>query len=1151
NCAEKIPDVMLIKDQSCVIPQDCQVSTWSGLRPYNSSCLAPDGSVVPGFMIRTRQVLQLPMGDGLACPPNLYDMVQVYGEDPATIKPCRRAKWTLSSWSVCASVPGYSRCGTGVQSRRAICVAPGEDGLDRPVDESECEQPKPLVSQACDTPCNRDCSVSHWGEWSRCENGACSTDNYDYILKRKKRAEGQAGKRFRKRDILTYPGPGGKSCPHLVETQACEPDPCFKWRVTYGDCEPTTRGGCGQGTRQRFAECVDKSGTKVKARYCWEGEADNRPWEECYVPCPDDCVLTEWGAWSQCPDPCGTVSQGPAIRVRSRRILAYSGTGPKSSPCPNPSSLRQTKACPAPLECMVYQWRVSAWGPCTLSDPTLKCGRGTQTRDVSCYSSLGVRVVEQRCVESEKPSSVKSDCLVECPVDCHVTDWSEWSDCGTTCLAFTARQLLPRQRRQRFIVTYPQNGGLTCPPMLNEERQCLNLPVCETYYWDISEWSGCILPPIVPRCGAGMRARNVTCRHSNGTDYGLDMCLEKLSTMPDLVEQCYVPCPTECQLSEWTAWGRCVQGCEGKRFRWRKLIGESKIIPECKNKNRFPLDEQEDCKCDSLRPVVIGDWSDCILQPPDEVGEKFAQMSLKSLQLRTTNETGDSNAPNQMYCGKGIKYMAISCQTSSRDMEGAASCSASEYQEAECTIPCPVDCQMSAWSTWSSCSVTCGSGIQQRFRSIERQPENGGRRCPNLYGYSKESQTRVCKAGCQYHKWQADDWGPCLPHGGSACGPGTQTRTVGCFAVADGSKRLSAADASYCNGNERPVNVRDCDLPCPGECVMSDWTEWTQCKQPCNGQQTQTRNRSVLRYPSQYSIGSEDCAPAQDVKVCIKGENCFEYSWELSDWTSCMINDGSEACGTGHKERFAMCRNEAGQRVYDVKCMELFGKMTQPDVVNCQVPCDDDCLLSDWSDWSICSKTCDLGVTRRYRTVVRAPVGNGRKCPDQMEQTRPCFRQGCYNWQVTEWSSCRTQHGVCGSGLQERNVSCVGGDGLPVNSSRCPHDTEKLVLQTRRSCHVPCPGECRLSEWSQWSTCFISCQDLEQGFRIGVRARSRAILAHPSQGNPACDDNLWEEASCQTEKCTGFQWVAGPWANEDEGSTRSVRCERSDGLVVE
>ena len=72
----------------------------------------------------------------------------------------------------------------------------------------------------------------------------------------------------------------------------------------------------------------------------------------------------------------------------------------------------------------------------------------------------------------------------------------------------TARQLLPKQSRQRFIVTYAQNGGLSCPSTLSEERQCLNLPVCETYYWDISDWSDCILPPIVPVCGDGLRARS-------------------------------------------------------------------------------------------------------------------------------------------------------------------------------------------------------------------------------------------------------------------------------------------------------------------------------------------------------------------------------------------------------------------------------------------------------------------------------------------------------------------------------------------------------------------------------------------------------------------------------------------------------------------
>ena len=78
----------------------------------------------------------------------------------------------------------------------------------------------------------------------------------------------------------------------------------------------------------------------------------------------------------------------------------------------------------------------------------------------------------------------------------------------------------------------------------------------------------------------------------------------------------------------------------------------------------------------------------------------------------------------------------------------------------------------------------------------------------------------------------------------------------------------------------------------------------------------------MLRYAGQYS--SDDCSPAlRDAKVCIRGDNCFEYSWELSDWTSCLINDGSEVCGVGHKERYAMCRDEAGLRVDDFKCSEV------------------------------------------------------------------------------------------------------------------------------------------------------------------------------------------------------------------------------------
>ncbi|CAL1528374.1 unnamed protein product, partial [Lymnaea stagnalis] len=138
--------------------------------------------------------------------------------------------------------------------------------------------------------------------------------------------------------------------------------------------------------------------------------------------------------------------------------------------------------------------------------------------------------------------------------------------------------------------------------------------------------------------------------------------------------------------------------------------------------------------------------------------------------------------------------------------------------------------------------------------------------------------------------------------------------------------------------------------------------------------------------------------------------------------------------------------------------------------------------------------------------------------------------------------------GVCGSGIQDRNVSCLTDDGRPVNSSKCPVDQEKLVMQTSRPCHVPCPGECFLSDWSAWSMCYISCEDFQQGFSQGVQARSRAILAYPSPGNPPCNGTLWEDQQCEANHCTFFRWITGDW--DPRTWTRMVACERQDGLRV-
>lgn len=46
------------------------------------------------------------------------------------------------------------------------------------------------------------------------------------------------------------------------------------------------------------------------------------------------------------------------------------------------------------------------------------------------------------------------------------------------------------------------------------------------------------------------------------------------------------------------------------------------------------------------------------------------------------------------------------------------------------TQPCPVDCIVSDWSSWTSCTVTCGAGKTTRSRAIVGEPAEGGKACP-------------------------------------------------------------------------------------------------------------------------------------------------------------------------------------------------------------------------------------------------------------------------------------------------------------------------------------------------------------------------------------------------------------------------------------
>lgn len=70
---------------------------------------------------------------------------------------------------------------------------------------------------------------------------------------------------------------------------------------------------------------------------------------------------------------------------------------------------------------------------------------------------------------------------------------------------------------------------------------------------------------------------------------------------------------------------------------------------------------------------------------------------------------------------------------------------------------CPVDCAVSNWSAWSTCSATCDGGSQTRSRSITRQPVGTGGSCPHLTE-QQNCNTQLCVRNCVVSAW--GEWSP-------------------------------------------------------------------------------------------------------------------------------------------------------------------------------------------------------------------------------------------------------------------------------------------------------------------------------------------------------------------------------------------------------
>jgi hypothetical protein len=128
---------------------------------------------------------------------------------------------------------------------------------------------------------------------------------------------------------------------------------------------------------------------------------------------------------------------------------------------------------------------------------------------------------------------------------------------------------------------------------------------------------------------------------------------------------------------------------------------------------------------------------------------------------------------------------------------------------------CAVACQLTEWSSWSACPVSCGGGTQARSRAVRTAAACGGAPCSTTLSEQQPCGTACCPADCVQSAWSS--WSECSV----SCGAGTQTRSR--------TTRTPASCGGMCS--DATTESRDClNAPCaPPGLPCADYRQCQDC----------------------------------------------------------------------------------------------------------------------------------------------------------------------------------------------------------------------------------------------------------------------------------------------------------------------------------
>mmetsp|Transcript_15205 Transcript_15205/g.34688 ORF Transcript_15205/g.34688 Transcript_15205/m.34688 type:complete len:856 (-) Transcript_15205:28-2595(-) len=217
--------------------------------------------------------------------------------------------------------------------------------------------------------------------------------------------------------------------------------------------------------------------------------------------------------------------------------------------------------------------------------------------------------------------------------------------------------------------------------------------------------------------------------------------------------------------------------------------------------------------------------------------------------------------------------------------------------------------------------------------------------------------------------------------------------------VAQCTEQLHDLNATLCSARTLRKEVatalgtdQAASLKFVGDCVVGEWIRGT-CSTQCGAPGVEDLTREVVLAPH----GKDHCPALAMNRTC--GNHPCPVDGKLGVWEA--WSPCSRACGGGTRSRHRPILQHPQNGGLPL------AETVQQEVCN-QQPCDKDCELAQWSEWSNCSKVCNHGHRVRERVVVSNALGEGT-CPDvtssQRRESVMCATTACPTSPLPECAS--------------------------------------------------------------------------------------------------------------------------------------------------